>query len=55
LSTARLYNNHYEYVYKDPDSVPGTATVLIQLYFFHIEAHSNGMACPPYDPQKELE
>ena len=47
----------YECVDKDPESVPGLNSVgwgsgsgLLN----HVEASCNGMACPPYDPEKEL-
>jgi len=44
----------YECVDKNPDSVPGTAADTNGALFYHVEANCNGMACPPYDPQKEL-
>ena len=44
----------YECVDKNPDSVPGTASDTSGALLKHVEAHCNGMACPPYDPQKEL-
>ena len=44
----------YECVDKNPDSIPGTATDTNGALFRHVEANCNGMACPPYDPQKEL-
>ena len=46
----------YECVDKNPDSVPGSVsnTVTDPALFYHIEASCNGMACPPYNPQKEL-
>ena len=50
-------NSHptmYECVDKDPDSIPGTASDTNGALFYHVEANCNGMACPPYDPQKEL-
>ena len=51
------YSHHptmYECVDKNPDSVPGTASNTNGALFYHVEANCNGMACPPYDPQKEL-
>jgi len=44
----------YECVDKNPDSVPGTVSNTDGAMFYHVEANCNGMACPPYDPQKEL-
>ena len=51
------YNAHttmYECFDKSPDSIPGTASNTNPTTIFHVEANCNGMACPPYDPQKEL-
>ena len=51
------YGHHrtmYECVDKNPDSVPGSAANANDALFYHVEAHCNGMLCPPYDPQKEL-
>ena len=47
----------YECVDKDPESVAGLDAV--NWYqgsglFDHVEASCNGMACPPYDDEKEL-
>ena len=36
------------------ESIPGSHTDINGALFYHIEAHCDGMACPPYDPQKEL-
>ena len=50
-------HNHptmYECVDKNPDSIPGSASSTNGALFYHAEANCNGMACPPYDPQKEL-
>jgi len=44
----------YECVDKNADSVPATISNTNGALFYHIEANCNGMACPPYDPQKEL-
>ena len=44
----------YECVDKNPDSVPGSVSDANGALFYHVEANCNGMACPPYDPQKEL-
>ena len=47
----------YECVDKDPESVPGLNGVgwgSGSALFNHVEASCNGMACPPYDREKEL-
>ena len=47
----------YECVDKDPESVPGLNGVgwgSGSVIFNHVEASCNGMACPPYDREKEL-
>ena len=44
----------YECIDKSPDSVPGRNFNTNGALFYHVEAHCSGMACPPYDPQKEL-
>ena len=44
----------FECVDKDQDSIPGSAPNTNGALFYHVEAHCNGMPCPPYDPQKEL-
>ena len=54
---SEYYAHHrtmYECVDKNPDSVPGSASSTDGILFYHVEANSNGMLCPPYDPQKEL-
>ena len=54
---SQYYNYHtsmYECVDKSPDSIPGSASNTNGALFYHVEAHCNGMACPPYNPQKEL-
>jgi len=48
------YRTMYECVDKNPDSIPGSATNTNPALIYHVEANCNGMACPPYDPQKEL-
>jgi len=48
------HTSMYECVDKNPDSVPGSATDNSPATFYHVEAYCNGLACPPYDPQKEL-
>ena len=58
MSAARFWSDHrrtmYECVDKDPDSVPGGANSTDGALLYTVEASCNGMACPPYDPQKEL-
>ena len=45
----------YECVDKDPQSVPGlNEWEIYSGIFYNVEAKCNGMACPPYDPEKEL-
>jgi len=48
------HTSMYERIDNNPDSVPGSATDTNGVLFYHVEANCNGMACPPYDPQKEL-
>jgi len=52
------YYNHrrtmYECVDKNPDTAPGGASSTNPAFFYHVEASCDGMACPPYDSQKEL-
>ena len=44
----------YQCVDKDQESLPGSHANTNGALFFHVEASCTGMACPPYDPQKEL-
>ena len=53
-STHPHYRTMFECVDKDPDSIPGSAADTDGALFYHVEANCNGMPCPPYDPQKEL-
>ena len=48
------YGIMYECVDQNPDTVPGSASSTDGALFYHVEANCNGMACPPYDPEKEL-
>ena len=48
------YRTMYECVDKNPDSASGGASDNDPALFYHVEANCNGLACPPYDPQKEL-
>ena len=45
-----------EYVCVDSDmeSIPGSQNHIDGGHFYHVEAHCIGMACPPYNNQKEL-
>ena len=45
-----------EYVCVDSnmESITGSQYHIDGGHFWHVEAHCNGMACPPYDNQKEL-
>ena len=51
---ANQHNTMYVCVDKSPDSIPRSASNTNGATIFHVEASCNGMACPPYDPQKEL-
>jgi len=44
----------FECVDGNPDTVPGTAANTHGAVLYPVEANCNGMACPPYHPQKEL-
>ena len=44
----------YECIDKNPDSVSGSASNINGVFFYHDEAHCNGMAWPPYNLEKEL-
>ena len=44
----------YECVDKDLDSVPGTEGDTGGAQFYHVEATCNGLECPPYNTNKEL-
>ena len=52
------HNGHkrsaYECVDKSQISVDGSHADTNGALFYHVEASCNGMACPPYDPEKEL-
>ena len=39
---------------KDPEAIPGLDGDSNGALFYHTEAVCNGIACPPYDPAKEL-
>ena len=51
-----LGNYRSEFVCVDSilESVPGSQYHLDGAHFYHVEAHCNGMACPPYNNYKEL-
>ena len=44
----------FECVDEDQESIPGSAADTNGFIFHHVEAACNGMPCPPYDPNKEL-
>ena len=44
----------YTCVDKDMESVPGSDNHIDGGHFYHVEAHCNGVACPPYDNFREL-
>ena len=44
----------FQCVDKDQESIPGSHANTDGTLFYHAEAVCNGMPCPPYDPQKEL-
>ena len=48
------HRSHYECVDKDQDSILGSKINTDGALFYHVEANCNGMPCPPYDAQKEL-
>ncbi|XP_064392850.1 short-chain collagen C4-like [Halichondria panicea] len=44
----------FECVDKYPEAIPGSYGNQDGVLFHHVEASCNGMPCPPYDPNKEL-
>ena len=58
LMSTHIDSNHhrtmFECVDRNPDTVAGGAPDTHGAVFYHVEANCNGMACPPYDAQKEL-
>ena len=49
------YRSMFECVDRDAKSVPGSAASQSRpAYFVNVEASCSGLACSPYDPQKEL-
>ena len=44
----------FECVDRGQESIPGSYADTNGALFYHVEASCNGMQCPPYDPQKEL-
>ena len=55
MSELRLHHRSmYECVDKDAESIHGSAGNTNGAVFYHVEASCNGMACPPYHPEKEL-
>ena len=58
MAEASAWSDHHrtmhECVDKNPDSIPGSISDINGALFYHVEANCVGMACPPYNPQKEL-
>ena len=48
------YRGMFECVDREAESVPGSAAITNGAFFINVEASCTGMACPPYDSQKEL-
>ena len=48
------HRSQYECVDKDQESLSGSHATTNGARLHHVEANCNGMPCPPYDPQKEL-
>ena len=46
--------SNFECVDKDQESLPGSIANENGALFYHVEATCTGLACPPYDSQKEL-
>ena len=44
----------YECVDMSMESIPGSQDHIDGGHFYHVEAHCNGMACPPYNNEREL-
>ena len=44
----------YVCVDKDMESIPGSEAGINGGHFWHVEAHCNGVSCPPYNNYKEL-
>ena len=44
----------YQCVDRIMEAVPGSQDHAANGHFWHVEAHCNGMACPPYDDFREL-
>ena len=48
------YRTMFECVDKDQESLPGSGANTDGAVFYHVEAHCNGIPCPPYNNYKEL-
>ena len=44
----------FECLDKDPECIPGSASVIAMAYMYHVEATCTGIPCPPYNDYKEL-
>ena len=51
---SRHARSMYTCVDRGQESLPGSHANDNGALFYHVEASYTGMACPPYDPQKEL-
>ena len=55
MSEARLHQRSmYQCVDMTMESLPGSEADVLGGLFYHVEAVCDGVACPPYDDQKEL-
>ena len=56
LMSERTANHRsmYECVDKDMESISESQNGIDGGHFYHVEAHCNGVDCPPYDSEKEL-
>lgn len=55
MSEARLHRRTmYECVDMDLQGVPGTESDVPGGHFYHVEGHCNGLSCPPYNSDREL-
>ena len=48
------YRTEFVCVDSTMESVAGSQYDILGGHFYHVEAHCNGMACPPYKNYKEL-
>ena len=48
------FRSMFECVDRDQESIPGSQGDTYGALFYHVEANCNGMPCPPYNAEKEL-